>query len=76
MERSNLTIRTFVRRFTQLTICFSKKLENLAAAVTLHVAHYNFCRVHKTLRMPPAMAAGVMDTVWSLKRLVDEAMAA
>jgi IS1 family transposase len=70
VERNNLTIRTFMRRFTRLALGFSKKLENLGAAVALHVAHYNFCRVHGTLRMTPAMAAGVTDHVWELDELL------
>jgi hypothetical protein len=71
-ERNNLTIRTFLRRFTRLSLGFSKKFENLVAAVCLHVAHYNFCRKHSTLKMTPAMAAGVTDELWSLRRLMDE----
>ena len=71
VERSNLTIRTFMRRFTRLSLGFSKKLENLAAAVALHVAHYNFCRVHGSLEgCTPAMAAGVTDHVWELDELL------
>ncbi|MGD0767452.1 MAG: hypothetical protein ABSB42_04430 [Tepidisphaeraceae bacterium] len=70
VERNNLTIRTFMRRFTRLSLGFSKKLENLAAAVALHVAHYNFCRVHGTTRITPAMAAGVTDHVWELDELL------
>jgi len=70
VERNNLTIRTFMKRFTRLSLGFSKKLENLAAAVALHVAHYNFCRIHGTLRMTPAMAAGVTDHVWELDELL------
>jgi hypothetical protein len=70
VERNNLTIRTFMRRFTRLSLGFSKKLENLAAAVALHVAHYNFCRVHSTLRVTPAMAAGVADHIWELDELL------
>jgi len=70
VERNNLTIRTFLRRFTRLSLGFSKKLENLAAAVALHVAHYNFCRVHSTTRVTPAMAAGVTDHVWELEELL------
>jgi IS1 family transposase len=70
VERNNLTIRTFLRRFTRLSLGFSKKLENLAAAVALHVAHYNFCRVHGALRITPAMAAGVADHVWELDELL------
>ncbi|MGD0541121.1 MAG: DDE-type integrase/transposase/recombinase [Tepidisphaeraceae bacterium] len=70
VERNNLTIRTFIKRFTRLSLGFSKKLENLAAAVALHVAHYNFCRVHSTTRVTPAMAAGVTDHVWELEELL------
>jgi IS1 family transposase len=70
VERNNLTIRTFMRRFTRLSLGFSKKLENLAAAVALHVVHYNFCRIHGSLRITPAMAAGVTDHVWELDELL------
>ena len=71
VERNNLTIRTFMRRFTRLSLGFSKKLENLAAAVALHVAHYNFCRRHGSLRVTPAMAAGVTNKLWSLGDLIE-----
>ena len=71
LERQNLTMRMSMRRFTRLTNAFSKKLENLEAAVALHFAHYNFTRLHKTLRCTPAMAAGVSDRLWSLEDLVD-----
>lgn len=71
VERNNLTIRTFMRRFTRLSLGFSKKLENLAAAVALHVAHYNLCRRHGSLRVTPAMAAGVTDKRWSLADLLE-----
>jgi hypothetical protein len=54
------------RRFTRLTNAFSKKLENHALAVALHYMHYNFCRIHKTLRVTPAMAAGVTDRLWTV----------
>ena len=63
VERHNLTMRMSMRRFTRLTNAFSKKLRNHAAALSLYFVHYNFCRVHKTLRMSPAMAAGVTDTL-------------
>ena len=63
----NLTMRMSMRRFTRLTNAFSKKFENLRAAVALHFAHYNLVRLHKTLRLTPAMAAGVTDRVWSLE---------
>ena len=71
VERQNLTMRMSMRRFTRLTNAFSKKLENLEAAVALHFAHYNFVRLHKTLRCTPAMASGVSDRLWSLEELVD-----
>jgi hypothetical protein len=59
-----------LRRFTRLTNAFSKKLENLRAAVTLYVAFYNFCRVHQTLRVTPAMEAGLTDHVWAIQELL------
>lgn len=59
-----------MRRFTRLTNGFSKKAENLAWAVALHYMHYNFCRIHQTLRVTPAMAAGVTDHVWDIKEIV------
>ena len=71
VERQNLTMRMSMRRFTRLTNAFSKKVENLQAAVSLHFAHYNFVRIHKTLRMTPAMAAGVSERLWTLEELVD-----
>ena len=71
VERQNLTMRMSMRRFTRLTNAFSKKLENLQAAVSLHFAHYNNVRVHKTLRVTPAMAANVTDRLWSLEELVE-----
>lgn len=70
-ERQNLTMRMRMRRFTRLTNAFSKKLENLEAAVALHFMHYNFIRVHQTLRMTPAMKAGVTRKLMSLEDLVD-----
>ena len=64
-------MRMGMRRFTRLTNAFSKKVENLAAAVALHFMHYNFCRAHQTLQgTTPAMAAGVTDHVWTLAELV------
>jgi len=72
VERQNLTMRMQMRRFTRLTNGFSKKLENLKAAVALHFCHYNFVRLHKSLRMTPAMAAGVSDRLWTLEELVDQ----
>lgn len=70
VERSNLTMRMGMRRFTRLTNGFSKKLANHRAAVAIHFMHYNFCRVHKTLRVTPAMEAGIADHVWELAELV------
>jgi hypothetical protein len=72
VERQNLTMRMSMRRFTRLTNSFSKKLENLQAAVALHFGHYNLVRLHKTLRVTPAMAAGVTDWLWSLEELVEQ----
>ncbi len=63
------------RRFARLTNAFSKKLENLRAAVDLHFAHYNFVRVHKTLRVTPAMAAEVENRLWSMDELVERTSA-
>jgi IS1 family transposase len=70
IERQNLTMRMSMRRFTRLTNGFSKKVENLAAAVSLHFMHYNFCRVHQTLKTSPAVAAGVADHVWTLAEMI------
>jgi hypothetical protein len=61
------------RRFTRLTNAFSKKLANLKASVALHYAHYNFVRVHRTLRCTPAMAAGVTNRLWSVEELIEAA---
>ncbi len=69
-ERQNLTLRMSSRRFTRLTNAFSKKLENHALSVALHYMHYNFCRIHKTLRVTPAMAAGVTDRLWEISDIV------
>jgi IS1 family transposase len=71
IERQNLTMRMQLRRFTRLTNAFSKKLSHLKAACALHFAHYNFCRVHQTLRVTPAMAAGVADHIFSIEEIVD-----
>ncbi|HEV8641381.1 MAG TPA: IS1 family transposase [Methylomirabilota bacterium] len=68
-ERQNLTMRMGMRRFTRLTNAFSKKVDNHKAAVALHFMHYNFARVHKTLRVTPAMEAGVSDHIWSLDEI-------
>jgi IS1 family transposase len=75
VERNNLSIRMGCRRFTRLTNAFSKKLENHCAAVSLHVAHYNLCRVHESLRSTPAMALGIADRVWTIGDLIDAALA-
>lgn len=71
VERSNLNFRMHLRRFTRLVNAFSKKLDNLKAAVALYVAWYNFCRVHRTLRVTPAMEAGLTDHVWSVEELLN-----
>lgn len=70
VERQNLTMRMSMRRFTRLTNAFSKKLQNHIAAVHLHFLYYNFCRVHQTLRVTPAMAAGLSQHVWSIADIV------
>lgn len=69
VERQNLTMRMSMRRMTRLTNAFSKKIENQAHAVALHFMHYNFCRVHQTLRVTPAMEAGITKHVWTLEEL-------
>ncbi|MFN0157015.1 MAG: IS1 family transposase [Bacteroidota bacterium] len=69
VERSNLTMRMNMRRFTRLTNAFSKKVENHAHAVALHFMYYNFVRIHKTLRVTPAMAAGVTSKLWEIEDL-------
>jgi transposase-like protein/IS1 family transposase len=70
VERQNLTMRMAMRRFTRLTNAFSKKLSHLKAAVALHFAYYNMCRVHSSLRVTPAMQAGIADHVWGLEELL------
>src|SRR5262245_47412048 len=70
VERQNLTMRMHMRRFTRLTNAFSKKLENHVCAVALHMVYYNFVRIHKTLRVTPAMAAGVTDRLWDVGDIV------
>jgi IS1 family transposase len=70
VERQNLTMRMSMRRFTRLTNGFSKKVENLEAAVALHYMHYNFCCIHQSLRVTPAMEAGVAKHVWNLDEVV------
>ena len=72
VERQNLTMRMQMRRFTRLTNGFSKKLDNLKAHIALHFAHYNFVRVHQTLRTTPAMAANLTDHLWTLSELLEQ----
>src|SRR3954452_20274816 len=69
-ERANLTLRMGSRRFTRLTNAFSKKVENHAHSVAIHTMHYNFVRIHQTLRCTPAMAAGVSAHLWELADMV------
>ncbi len=71
VERQNLTMRMSMRRFTRLTNAFSKKIENLEHAVALHFMYYNFCRVHQTLRVTPAMEAKVTDHVWAIEEILN-----
>jgi IS1 family transposase len=71
VERQNLTMRMSMRRFTRLTNGFSKKVENHARHIALHYMHYNFCRIHKSLRVTPAMAADVTDHVWDIKDIIN-----
>jgi IS1 family transposase len=70
VERQNLTIRMSMRRLTRLTNAFSKKWDNLWAAYCVHFAYYNFCRIHKTLRVTPAMESGITNRVWELSELL------
>ncbi len=70
VERQNLSMRMHMRRFTRLTNAFSKKVENHEHALALYFMYYNFCRVHQTLRVTPAMEAGVSDHVWELREIV------
>lgn len=72
VERNNLTIRTFQRRFTRLALGFSRKIENLRAAVALQFAYWNFVWIPRTLRITPAMAAGVTDRVWEVGDILGE----
>lgn len=69
-ERQNLTMRMNMRRFTRLTNAFSKKIDNHKHAIALHFMHYNFCRIHKTLRVTPAMEMGITDHVWTIEEIV------
>lgn len=74
IERQNLTCRMSQRRLTRLTNGFSKKYENHCAAIALYVMHYNFCRVHSTLRITPAMQLGVTDHIWTVSELIEAAL--
>ena len=71
IERQNLTMRMSMRRYTRLTNGFSKKLENHAHQTAIHFMHYNFARIHRTIRMSPAMASGVTETLWSIRDIVE-----
>ncbi len=73
VERNNLTVRMNSRRFNRKTIAFSKKAANHLAALQLHFANYNFCRTHRSLKMPPALAAGITDHIWTMDELVEPA---
>jgi IS1 family transposase len=73
VERANLSVRMHLRRFTRLTNAFSKKLDNLKAAVSLYMAFYNFVRIHQTLRVTPAMQAGLTDHIWTMQELLEAA---
>ena len=70
VERSNLTIRLMNRRFTRLTLGFSKKIQNHMHAFALFAMHYNFCKLHKTIRVTPGMEAGLSDHVWEIDELL------
>lgn len=70
VERQNGTLRQWCKRLTRLTYAFSKSWDNLKAALALHFAYYNLCRVHSSLRVTPAMAAGVADRVWTITDLM------
>ncbi len=70
VERQNWTLRTHMRRMTRMSNGFSRKLDNLKAAVALHYCAYNFCKIHRALRVTPAMAAGVSDSMWGINDLI------
>jgi transposase-like protein/IS1 family transposase len=73
VERANLSIRTHLRRFTRLSLGFSKSLDHLKAAIDLYMAFFNFCRVHQSLRVTPAMQSGIADHIWSIQELLEAA---
>jgi hypothetical protein len=70
VERFNLTLRMGIRRMTRLTNAFSRKVKNHTAATALQIAYYNFCRIHQSLRVTPAMEAGIADHVWTVSELL------
>jgi transposase-like protein/IS1 family transposase len=70
VERQNLTMRQAIKRFARLTLGYSKKLDNLKAACALHFAHYNFCRIHASLRVTPAMESGITDHIWTIREML------
>jgi len=70
IERNHLTLRTFCKRFSRDTLCFSKSLEYHKYAIALHIVYFNFCRIHKSLRITPAMEAGLADDVWTAEDIV------
>jgi IS1 family transposase len=72
VERQNLTMRMSMRRFTRLANGFSKKVENHFFALAIHYMHYNFCRIHKTLRVTPAMESGLTNHVWTIEEMLDK----
>jgi hypothetical protein len=71
VERQNLTMRMHIRRLTRLTNAFSKKLDNHRAAIALHFAYFNWCKIHGSLRVTPAMEAGIADHVWEISELLE-----
>jgi IS1 family transposase len=73
VERANLSVRTHLRRFTRLSLGFSKSLDHLKAAISLYMAFFNFVRVHQTLRVTPAMQAGLTDHIWTVQELLEAA---
>jgi hypothetical protein len=73
VERTNLSVRLFTRRYTRLTMGFSKKFENHKYAVALFIAHFNFCRVHSAHKKTPAMAAGLTEKPWTIEEMLAKA---